>query len=61
MHRIVARAVQSERTSARDLAALTRRQQELSREIDALVTQLKEEQVADSGPAADEPWDAEAI
>ncbi len=59
-HRRIARAVQDESTPARDLASLTRRQMEISREIDALKHQLKEEADEDA-VSADEVWSEEAI
>jgi hypothetical protein len=59
-HRRVALAVQNEGTPARDLASLTRRQLEISKEIEALKRQQDEE--ADTGVIApDEGWSEEAI
>lgn len=56
----VADAVADKSCSPRDLAALTRRLQELDRSIEALRLELKEE--ADDGEATpDEAWDEEAI
>lgn len=54
----IAKVIDDPKTSARDLAALTRRQLEVSKEIRAL--QLK----ANGGshaPTGDEGWDASAI
>lgn len=60
MRRVIARALDNELTSPRDLAALSRRQIELSREIDALRRQKAEEDAEDD-VAADEEWSEEAI
>ena len=57
---VLARAIDSPNTSPRDLAALTRRQLEVSREIRALELKAKEE-AADAEDAEDEGFDAEAI
>ena len=59
-HRRVASAVQDEATPARDLASLTRRQLEISKEIEALRRQRAEEAV-EGAIATDEDWSAEAI
>lgn len=46
----------------RDFAALSRRQIEIGREIDALVLKAKQEAAEDGGNSTpDEEWDAEAI
>jgi len=60
IRRVIAKALDNENTSPRDLAALSRRQMEISREIEALKRQRLEaaEQGAISG---DEEWDEEAI
>lgn len=59
-HRRIGRAVQDEDTPARDLASLTRRQMEISKEIEALRRQVAEE-ATDAADTADEAFDAEAI
>jgi len=52
MRRVISRHIDSTETLARDLAALTRRQMEISREIEA----LKNESEGDAlGKAADSP------
>lgn len=59
-HRRIATAVQNEDTPARDLASLTRRQLEISKEIETLRRQQDEE--ADEGAiSGDEAWSEEAI
>ena len=60
---VLARAVDSSNTSPRDLAALTRRQIEVSREIEALRIQeaVEAEEAGKSGSGSDEPWRAQAI
>lgn len=60
MRRVIAKALDNEFTSPRDLAALSRRQIELSREIDALMRQ-KAEEAAEDDVSADEEWSEEAI
>ncbi|AXH44453.1 terminase small subunit [Arthrobacter phage MargaretKali] len=45
----------------RDLAALTRRLQDISKEIEVTKQRSKQEAEENAEPAADEAWDAEAI
>ena len=59
-HRRIGRAVQNEDTPARDLASLTRRQMEISKEIEALRRQQAEEG-AEGAVSSDEAWSEEAI
>ena len=60
MRRVIARALDNENTSPRDLAALSRRQIEISKVIDALKRQQSEE--AEQGANSDdEDWSEEAI
>lgn len=59
-HKRIARAVEDEATPPRDLASLTRRQLEISKEIEALRRQQGEEG-AESVVVPDEGWSAEAI
>src|SRR5690606_11383341 len=59
-HRRIGKAVQDEDTPARDLASLTRRQMEISKEIEALRRQVAEE-AEDAAHVADEAFDATAI
>ncbi|WIE65944.1 hypothetical protein DEI99_005240 [Curtobacterium sp. MCLR17_036] len=59
-HRRIGRAVQDEETPARDLASLTRRQMEISKEIEALRRQVKEER-DDAAKLDDEAFDATAV
>jgi hypothetical protein len=60
MRRVIARALDNENTSPRDLASLSRRQIEISREIDAMKRQ-KMEEAAQSDISGDEEWSEEAI
>jgi len=60
MRRVIARAIDNENTSPRDLAALTRRQIEISKEIEALARQVEEE-ATDAAHIPDEDFDASAI
>ena len=59
MRRRIAKTLDEPNTPARDLAALSRRQIELGKEIDVLEARAKEESAHDS--VADEAFDAEAI
>ena len=62
MQRIVAAHIQNPKTLARDLAALTRRQMEMSKEIEHLRLRAEEERASDkSGRAADAKWDENAV
>lgn len=60
IRKVIARAIDNENTSPRDLAALSRRQIEISKEIEALRRQKTEED-SDAANVADEAFDAEAI
>lgn len=60
MRRVIARALDNENTAARDLAALSKRQIEISREIDALA-RLGEEEAEEGVVTEDEAWSAEAL
>jgi hypothetical protein len=60
MRERIAKAVQDPTCPPRDLASLTRRLQDISKEIDMLDLRAKEEARQDAVPA-DEEWDAEAL
>lgn len=60
MRKVIARLLDNENTAARDIAALTKRQSEISREIDALHRQEVEE-AKDGAVSADEEWSQEAV
>lgn len=60
IRRVIARALDNENTSPRDLAALSRRQIELSREIESLKRQQSEE-AEEYGATEDGEWSEEAI
>jgi len=60
MRKVIARALDNENTSPRDLAALSRRQIEISKEVEALKRQMVEE-ASNAADVADEAFDAEAI
>ncbi|WP_138443530.1 hypothetical protein [Sinomonas susongensis] len=60
MRRVIAKAIDNENTSPRDLAALSRRQIEISKEIDALMRQ-KSEEAEQGAVSGDEEWSEEAI
>lgn len=55
-----AKAVEDVNCPARDLAALTRRLQDIAREIEAIDAREAEE-AAEGGHVADEAWDAQAL
>lgn len=57
----VARAIDDPNTPARDLAALTRRQIEMGKEIEAILTAAAQEDRERTAASADEDWDASAI
>lgn len=60
MRRRLARALDDPNTPARDLAALSRRQLEISRDIETI--QLQEaERVEDGDIGGDEEWDVAAV
>jgi hypothetical protein len=61
MRERIAKAVSSEDCPPRDLAALTRRLQDISKEIEALVLRAREEGSDADDVAADEEWSAEAL
>jgi len=56
----IAQSVSDPRCPARDLAALTRRLQDVAKEIEAIDLRAKEE-AAEHVATPDEDWDAEAI
>ncbi|ODA90250.1 hypothetical protein ATY41_10770 [Leifsonia xyli subsp. xyli] len=60
MRWVIARALDNENTSPRDLAALSRRQIEISKEVEALKRKMVEE-ASDAADVADEAFDAEAL
>ena len=61
MRERIARAVSDPDCPPRDLAALTRRLQDISKEIEAIDLRLKEEGADAADVAADEEWSAEAL
>ena len=61
MRERVARAVSDPDCPPRDLAALTRRLQDISKEIEAMDLRLKEDGADAADVAADEDWTAEAL
>lgn len=61
MRERIARTVSDPDCPPRDLAALTRRLQEIAREIEAIDTRAREEGADADDAAADEAWDAEAL
>ena len=56
----IARAIDDPNTPARDLAALSRRQIEIGREIESIEVSAEQEE-RESAIAPDEPFDADAL
>lgn len=56
----IAKAVRDPECPPRDLAALTRRLQDIAKEIEAIELREKQE-AAEDATAPDEPWDEEAL
>lgn len=61
MRRVIARHVDSDLTLARDLAALTRRQMEISREIESLRMESEGDAIGDAADSPDESFDPKTI
>lgn len=61
MRERIARTVSAEDCPPRDLAALTRRLQDIAKEIEAIDLRAKEEGADAADVAADEAWEAEAL
>ena len=57
----VARAVEDPNCPPRDLASLSRRLQEINRDIEAIVARERQEAAEDASSQPDEAWDAEAL
>ncbi len=60
MRERIAKTVSDPNCPPRDLAALTRRLQDIAKEIEAIDLRLKEEAI-EGGVSADEDWDETAI
>jgi hypothetical protein len=61
MRERIAQTVSNADCPPRDLAALTRRLQDIAKEIEALDLRAKEEASESGGVDQDEAWDAEAL
>ena len=61
MRERIARTVSSPDCPPRDLASLTRRLNDIAKEIDALDLRAKQEAAEDGSGNADETWDSSAI
>lgn len=62
MRERIAKAVSNSECPPRDLAALTRRLQDIAKEIEAMDLRAKEDgEDGDNGTTPDEEWDAEAL
>lgn len=60
MRERIAQAVSDPECPPRDLAALTRRLQDIAKEIESIDLRAKQE-AAEDGVSEDEPWDEEAL
>lgn len=60
MRERIAKAVADSRCPPRDLAALTRRLQEIAREIESIDARASQEAI-EGGVVPDEAWDSEAL
>lgn len=60
IRKVIARAIDNESTSPRDLAALSRRQIEISKDIEVLVAKTREE-AKDAGEVGDGKFDPQAV
>jgi hypothetical protein len=61
MRRRIAKAMDDFATPARDLAALSRRQLEISREIESIEKAAEGDDIGRAADTPDEKWDASAI
>ena len=61
MRERIAKAVSDSKCPPRDLAALTRRLQDIAKEIEAIDLRAKEEGADATDVAEDEEWDEEAL
>jgi len=61
MRRVISRHIDSPETLARDLAALTRRQMEISREIEALKNESEGDAIGNAADSPDEKFDPSSI
>ena len=61
MRERIARAVSDPECPPRDLASLTRRLQDIAKEIDVMELRMKEEAFDDHQDTSDEQWDASAL
>lgn len=61
MRRVISRHIDSPETLARDLAALTRRQMEISREIEALRNETEGDALGKAADSPDETFNPAAV
>lgn len=61
MRRVISRHIDSPETLARDLAALTRRQMEISREIESLRNEAEGDAIGKAADSPDETFDPASI
>lgn len=61
MRAVIARAIDSEKTLARDLAALTKRLVDIGREIEELRSQTEGDEIGEAAHSPDERFDPSAI
>ena len=61
MRRVIARHIDSPETLARDLAALTRRQMDISREIESLSNEVEGDAIGKAADSPDESFNPASI
>jgi len=61
MRTVIARAIDSEKTLARDLAALTKRLVDIGREIEELRSQTESDDIGEAADSPDETFDPSSI
>jgi hypothetical protein len=61
MRRVISRHIDSPETLARDLAALTRRQMEISREIESLKNESEGDAIGNAADSPDETFNPASI
>ena len=61
MRRVIARRIDDEATQARDLAALSKRQMDISREIEELMSEEEGDELGKAADSPDESFDPKAL
>jgi hypothetical protein len=61
MRRVIARRIDDETTQARDLAALSKRQMDISKEIEELMAEVEGDELGKAADSPDEGFDPKAV